>query len=139
MKLFYVVRYQGPATTRWPASYKSLPVHLKGGENSQIAHFCKLCCNLLLFRKYVEIYYFLGTRVWRNWVFYDTRFNGTREPWKNFENFLWYLSTKKFFWQIWSIFFSKNMSFWNSSFTANLSFTNSSFKKVVDLYIFPKQ
>ena len=58
MKLFYVVRYQGPATTRWPASYKSLPVHLKGGENSQIAHFCKLCCNLLLFRKYVGIYFF---------------------------------------------------------------------------------
>ena len=59
MKLFYVVRYQGPATTRWPASYKSLPVHLKGGENSQIAHFLqtmlqfttvlKICRDLLFF------------------------------------------------------------------------------------------
>ena len=40
------------------------------GKNSQIAHFRKLCCNLLLFRKYVRIYHFLGTQIWRNWVFY---------------------------------------------------------------------
>ena len=33
------------------------------GKNSQIAHFCKLCCNLLLFRKYVRIYHFLGTQI----------------------------------------------------------------------------
>ena len=35
--------------------------------------------------------------------------------------------------------FSKNSSLWNPSYIANSNFTNSSFKKVVDLYIFPKQ
>ena len=43
------------------------------GKNSQRTPFCKLCCNLPLIRKYVKIYHFLGTRVWRNRVFHGTR------------------------------------------------------------------
>ena len=46
------------------------------GKNSQRTPFCKLCCNLPLIQKYVEIYHFLGTRVWWNRVFH-----GTRVPW----------------------------------------------------------
>ena len=92
-------------------------------KNSQITYFCKLYCNLLLFRKYVEIYHFLGIWVWRNRVFHDTWVYETWFPWKKFYEYI----------------FSKNSSFWNLSFTANLSFTNSSFKKVVDPYIFQEQ
>ena len=33
------------------------------GENGQIAHFCKLCCNLPLFWKYLAIFCFFSTRV----------------------------------------------------------------------------
>ena len=54
------------------------------GEYSQITHFYKLCCNLPLFQKYVTIYHFLGTRVWRNRVFHGTRVPWTWGPWKNF-------------------------------------------------------
>ena len=111
------------------------------GENSQIASYCKLCCNLPLFRKYVGIYHFLGTRVWRNWVFHGPRVYGTWVPWKIFEIFLRYSSsinssTIKNFQKFSKYIFSKNSSFWNSSFTANSSFTNSSLKSGRFLHIF---
>ena len=61
-------------------------------KNSQIAHFRKLYCNLSLFRKYIGIYQFLDTRVWWSQIFHSTQVYGTRESWKNFKFFLWYLS-----------------------------------------------
>ena len=64
------------------------------GKNSQIAYSLKLCCNLSLFWKYVRIYHFLYTRVWRNHasqkkkkkrvrrnhVFHDTQVHEIRVP-----------------------------------------------------------
>ena len=67
------------------------------GENSKIAYFRKLCCNLSMFRKYVRIYHFFGTRIWQNRVFHGTQVYETRVSWKNFENFLWYSNTIKNF------------------------------------------
>ena len=77
------------------------------------------------------MYYFLGTRVWRNRVFYSSQvyhfldirvwqnrvFYGTQVLWKNFENFLWYssfmnLSTiKKFSENLKYIFFQRTRVF----------------------------
>ena len=38
-------------------------LHHHLGKNSQIPRFDKVCGNLALFRKYLEIYHFFGTRV----------------------------------------------------------------------------
>ena len=90
----------------------------KPSQNGQIPLFTEIYINLLLFRKYVEIYHFLGTRVFHSpWVPW------TRIPWKNFENFLWYLSSIKNILANFQVIFSKN----------------SNTQKVVDPYIFLKQ
>ena len=65
MKLFYVVRYQGPTTTRWPASYKSLLVDPKGGFSYQKPLL--ICRNIIMkgcilhhcFKKVAEILFII--------------------------------------------------------------------------------
>ena len=47
------------------------------GQNGQISLFTEIYINLLLFRKYVGIYNFLGIRVWGTRVFHGTQVNSS--------------------------------------------------------------
>ena len=45
----------------------------KVGQNGQLLVFTKIYINLLLLRKYIKIYHFLGIRIHGTQVFYGNR------------------------------------------------------------------
>ena len=79
------------------------------GKNSQIAYFCKLCCSLLLFQKYVGICHFLCTWVWQNHIFHGTR---VHEIWVSYKKF-----SGKF-----EVYFFKKLEFLELEFHGKLEF-----------------
>ena len=86
-------------------------------QNDQTLLFTEIYINPLLIRKYVGIYYFLGTWVWGIQVFYGTRVPWTWVLWKNNLQ----ICQKIFYW------------------TQDSNSSNSSTQKMVDFYIFLKQ
>ena len=86
-------------------------------QNGQMPLFIEIYINLLLFRKYVRIYYFLGTWGWGIQVFYGTQVPWTWVLWKNNLQ----ICQKIFYW------------------TQDSNSSNSSTQKMVDFYIFLKQ